>query len=421
MKGPWLLFLMLILVSFGVQAFYSMMEMACVSFNRVRLEYYVSQKNRRARWLSFLLSRPTYLFGTTLIGVNGALQFGSECARRFYAALGLSPNWSPLSQVLLVLIFAELAPMFAARRFAESVVMLGMPFLYATAVVMRPITWVLDLVYRLTYRLFSKGDQSRSYLSREELQRAIEERADAPIQIQRQQSDPVLMHLFSLKNKQAKDLMHPLNHIDSIGSESQVSDLRRLLGLQARSFIPVYHRVQSNIVAIAYPRDLIRLSDETRLRPYCRNPWFVTEKNSILEIIKEFRRNREKLACVLDNQGNTTGILTLDAIVDEIFGGRSQWMYDDELTPEKHHILIDRSFPGETTVAFIQKALGIVLSDDPEETLEELMARHLNHRPEEGETIHLRDVELSMEKSSLLHGKTIALRSLSHSDQQRMR
>lgn len=94
--GSWRFFLFLIILSLIVEGFFSMMEMACVSFNKVRLHYYVTKGNHKAKWISFLLSRPTRLFGTTLIGVNIALEFGSECARRFYMSLGLSPDWAPI-------------------------------------------------------------------------------------------------------------------------------------------------------------------------------------------------------------------------------------------------------------------------------------------------------------------------------------
>ena len=56
-----------------VLAFYSMMEMACVSFNKIRLQYYVSKEYKPAIWLNYLLQHPSRLFGTTLIGVNIAL------------------------------------------------------------------------------------------------------------------------------------------------------------------------------------------------------------------------------------------------------------------------------------------------------------------------------------------------------------
>ncbi|NRA89902.1 MAG: DUF21 domain-containing protein [Simkaniaceae bacterium] len=162
--ADWTFFLLLVVVSLIIQGFYSMLEMASVSFNHVRLQFYVSQGSRRAKWLSYLLKNPTRLFGTTLIGVNTAMQFGSECARRFYSSLELSPDWAPITQIFVVLIFAELSPMFAARRYAENVCMLGIPILYFTSFILRPIVFVLDLICRFVNFLF--GVKTNSGLSR---------------------------------------------------------------------------------------------------------------------------------------------------------------------------------------------------------------------------------------------------------------
>ena len=109
-------YLFLTLLSVAVQALFAFFEMACVSFNKVRLQYYVSIRSRRAIWINYLLKRPSRLFGTTLIGITASLVVGSECSRRFYESIALDPDWAPLTQVPLVVIFGELAPMFAARR-----------------------------------------------------------------------------------------------------------------------------------------------------------------------------------------------------------------------------------------------------------------------------------------------------------------
>ncbi len=162
----------------AIQGFFAMVEMACVSFNKVRLQYYVSKENKRALWLSYLLHHPALLFGTTLIGVNTALVVGSECARRFYDSLGFSPDWAPLSQIIIVLIFAEIAPMFAGRRYAEHVAMLGIPILFFFSILLRPVIWLLDLLCRAINRLIGKSVPAGIYLSREELQNIIEEREE---------------------------------------------------------------------------------------------------------------------------------------------------------------------------------------------------------------------------------------------------
>ena len=96
MSPSWKFFLLLIICCLVVQAFFAMLEMACVSFNKVRLQYYVSRQNKRAQWLSYLLHHPAFLFGTTLIGVNTALVVGSECARRFYVSIRTQPRLGAL-------------------------------------------------------------------------------------------------------------------------------------------------------------------------------------------------------------------------------------------------------------------------------------------------------------------------------------
>ena len=406
----WTFFLILIVVSLIIQGFYSMLEMAAVSFNRVRLQFYVSQGNRRAKWLSKLLNNPTRLFGTTLIGIITAMQFGSECARRFYSSLELSPDWAPITQIFIVLIFAELAPMFAARRYAENVCMLGVPILHLTSYILRPIVYILDLICRFISFLFGVKSRSGLYLSREELQKAIEERDDTPSE----ELDPVLMNIFSLKNKTAKDLMDPIEEMKCIPSEQTIGDLKQLLDRQPFPFVPVYHKSPKNIVAVAYPRDLLRHADDTRLRAYCRSPWFITEANSVLEIMKEFRQNNQSLAIVLNEKGEAIGSLTLDAVVDEIFGHRDDWISFGEYVPEQRKVLVDRSFPGSTALADINKWLHIDLPiKEDGETLEDLMELSLGRRPDLGDSVRVDSFELSVEETSFIAGRTILISSVS--------
>lgn len=413
MNTSWLFFLFLIAISVVIQAFYSMMEMASVSFNRIRLQYVVSKKNRRAIWLMTLLNHPIRLFGTTLIGVNASMQFGSECARRFYASIGLSPDWAPLSQVFIVLIFAELAPMFAARRYAERVALFGVPLIYLTSLLLSPLIYALDLICRVVNWLFGASLTSH-YLSRDELQRAIEGREETPLQREERGDSPILVNLFALKEKTARDVMTPLSHFKLISSDQTVADLRSLLGLESASFVPVYHRSLSNIVAIAHPRDLLRLNEETALRVHSRQPWFVTAKNSALEVIKEFKQNNQSLAVVLDEHGEAVGILTLDEMVDEIFGHRDEWQKGKSELFEAKQVLIDRSFPGDTLLLDLNRWLGITLGDRDQEdqTLEELMAHRLGHRPERGEVVREGGFELIIEETSLIAGKTVLIRSI---------
>ncbi|MBS0620403.1 MAG: HlyC/CorC family transporter [Verrucomicrobia bacterium] len=412
MSESWKFFLLLTATSLVVQGFFAMIEMASVSFNKVRLQYYVSKGKTRAIWLSNLLHNPTLLFGTTLIGVNTALVVGSEASRRFYESLGVSPDWAPLTQILIVLIFAEIAPMLAGRRYAEHVAMLGIPLLYPFSILVRPIVWALDLICRGVNLLIGKPVTAGSYLSREELQNMIEEREESiSPEPEKKGFNTIVANIFTLKNKTAKDLMQSLNHVPLVPSHSTVGEMRALLKEKHSPYLPIFHRNIENIVAIAYPRDLLRLPDNKKIKEHARPPWFIIETSSILQILKQFRRNNQSLAVVLNEKGQATGILTLDQIVDEIFGCSDEWMSFEEMVPRAYHVVIDRTFEGELRLDEFNRQFHVHLAYEDAETLAELMNKALGHTPVKGESVRIDQFELTVEEASLLGAKMILVRT----------
>lgn len=411
----WQYFLFLIILCLIIEGFFSMVEMACVSFNKVRLQYYVSQKNRRAIWLSALLNRPAQLFGTTLLAVNTVLILGSECARRFYLSLGLSPDWAPLTQVLIVLIFAEISPMLAGRRYAEHAAMFGIPVVYAASIILRPVVGLLELLCQLVNRLVKSPASSALSLSREELEKVLEQQEEpypSKSEEQGEEFNTVVSNIFSLKNKTANELMQPLKNIQMIASTSTVEEMRGMLTSSYTPYMPVYHSSSQNIVAIAYPRDLLRLDKNKLVREYARSPWFITENSSILQILKQFRRNNQSVAVVLDDTGFAVGVLTLDEIIDEIFGRIDQWMSFEEAPTFLRHVVVDRTFPGDMRIEDFNTKFHVHLDPKGTETLQELVTKLLGHVPSKGESVRLDQFELSVEEASLLGAKMIAVRTL---------
>lgn len=400
-------FLVMTLFCLLAQGIFAMFEMATVSFNKVRLQYYVSKKMRRARWLSYLITHPAQLFGTTLIGVNSCLILGSESARRFYESLGLNPDLAPLTQIFLVMIFAELSPMLAGRRYAEHVALLFIPVLFALSRILLPLIFLLDLLCRGVGRLLGSPRQGKLYLSREELQNLIEERDES------KEMTRIVGNIFTLKEKVAKELMRPLSEVQMLPAFCTVGELRRFLNLRYTPYLPLYDHRPQNIVTVVYPRDLIRLSDDTKVREHGRSVWFITETASILQILKQFRRNNQTLAIVLNTAGVATGILTLDAIIEEIFSLATSAEERKESETTARTLFIERTFPAELAVhAFNQKYLADIPCKDDEEALGEFMARHLGHIPAQGDVVRLETFELVAQEATLLGAKTILIRTL---------
>ena len=389
-----------------------MMEMACVSFNKVRLQYYLSKNNKSAVCLSYLLNHPALFFGTTLISGNAALLIGSECSRRFYDALGISVGWAPLTQAFLVLVFSEISPMFAGRRYSEHAAMLGVRPVYMLALILRPFIWMIDFICKRIDQLFGSSIASDLYLSREDLQNIIEEREETVVSKEKEELNTVVASIFSLKNKTAKELMIPVAEVEMLGTGALLLDMRQLLSKNYVPYIPLFHKTKDHIVSIAYPRDLLRIQDSKKIRDYARSPWFVVETISILQILKQFRKNNQSVAVVLGQTGTVKGVLTLDKIIDEIFGQQDSWVSFGDVMPESYSMALDRTFPGDMLLEEFRKQYHVEFHFKQAKTLSQAMELALGHIPREDESVRIDQFELRVEETSLLGPKTIQVKTL---------
>lgn len=396
--------LLLNFFSIIVLGFYSMSEMACVSFNKLRLQYYVTKKNKRAELLNWLLHNPSRLFGTTLIGVNIATFFGSEFAREFHSAIGIDPDFSPLSQVLLVVILGELAPMFAARRYAEHVAMLSAPLLYASAKLLTPFLWAIDGFTRLFVFLFgSSGHEQSIYLTQEELQKILEEKSDErPMLADESNFNAATANIFSLRHKDVRQAMEPIRTLKRLPSNATIAQVMALLRKTDEDFVAIYHRELPHIIGIAHVCDLIRIPDNRRIRDYIHPPLFVTQTTNLMQLLHQFSRTQETIAIILNKQGHAEGYIRRDDIIDELTGPLPAGQIPSMT-------FIERTVSGDMTVGEFYDQFDVLLDQNQDLTLSELLIAKLGHSPEQGESLYLPPYELSVEEVGLRHIKTIGV------------
>lgn len=406
------LWLLLTLGCISVQAFFAMMEMASVSFNKVRLQYYVSIGSKRAQWLYSLLQNPPRLFGTTLFGVNFSLQFGSECSRRFYYALGLNPDLAPLTQVIIVLIFAELIPLFAARKYSSHVIMSGIPIIYFFSKLLIPITWSIGLISQsINYLLTGKREIHLMHLTRDELQRAVEEQSHElrPVE-EDQEFNQLVTNILNLQKKSASQLMTPIHKVHMISGDQSVCRIKELLDKTYHPFITIYQKERHNIIGIVDTRHLIRSNPNDDVKNFISPPWFVIMDQSASEILNQFRHNKQKTAVVIDHQGQAVGILTLNDLVKALFGESIEEEFEAILP--KPNALIDRTLPAEMTLDHFNKEFHTNISMSGCENLGELVEEVLGRMPEKGEQVKIGPFEMRIEEVFLGAVKKIVVHTI---------
>lgn len=394
-----------------IQAFFAMMEMASVSFNKVRLQYFVSKGSKRARWLYSLLQNPPRLFGTTLFGVNFCMQVGSECSRRLYYSMGLNPDLAPLTQVIIVLIFAELTPLFAARKFSGHVIMSGIPVIYIFSKIMIPITWSIGLISSgINYLFTGKGETHLMNITRDELQRAVEEQSHELRPIEEDTDfNRLVSNILNLKQKEAKNVMLPLHKVHMASTSQSVGKIRETLDKSYHPFLPIYQKHRNNIVGIVDTRYLIRANSNDEIKKYVSQPWFVAQNAPASEILNQFRHNKQKSAIVLDQEGQAIGVLTLDSLVKALFGESIEDPLP--LIQPKEFSLVDRTLPAEMPLKIFNEEFQANIELEGCENLGELVEEILGHLPEKGELIKVDNYEMRIEEVSLGNVKKVWVRS----------
>lgn len=387
-----------------VLAFFSMEEMACVSFNKIRLQFYVAQGSQRAEWLHNLLQNPSKLFGTTLIGVNTATFVGSECARKFHEAIGISPDLAPLSQVFLVIILGELAPMFAARRYSEHVALMGIPLIYFTSIVLTPLIWILGQISKAANYCFRGHEENpHLFLTQDELQKVVDEAEDEQSN-EKEDYSTITQNIFRLRNKTAKNSMTPINQKAAVPANFTVEKAASYVSLK-ENFLLLYQKDVVDIVGIVYIKDLIQAPKETKLKAVASPPWFISFQTPLLKILKQFQKNSENIAIVIDHNGKACGYLAFEDILEEIFE-KSSFKKN-----KAKNIIVDLTFSGDTPLSVLKEELKVNLPGKPDETLSEFLIRVMDHHPEEGEVWVFSPYEFIIKETTLFQIATVNVKT----------
>lgn len=383
-----------------VQGFFSMMEMACISFNRVRLQYYLTKSNKKASYINFLIRRPYRLFGTVMLGVNIALQIGSESSRTCYKLLGISPEYAPATQIILVVIFAELIPLAISRKIPEKIALKGAPILYFAHYLFYPLIQCVGGITNMIYFILNiKEETIHSTLSRDELQKTLETHHEE------HDFNVIATNIFSLSATSVEQVCQYLDQIPILSATASVRDVCQLVRRHRLDFVPVYHKVKKNVVGIAFPKNLINRNPSDPVVPYLSSPWFITAKSKLIHAIQEFRKNSSNVAIVLNNNGEPMGVLGLHTVFKTLFNTRNI----TQLKP-KPTSLIERTFSGNTPLSEIENELDIIFMDNDCTTIEQLMLKLLDTPPEVGASIIINDLLLEVKEISLYGIKTVAIK-----------
>ena len=354
-----LLFLLLL-----CSALISGAEVALFSLKRNDVEEGLEQKSKRIEIIAKLLESPKKLLATILVANNFiniaiVILFAFLCDLIFESIT--NPQIKFLVEVVvvtfLILLFGEILPkIYASRNNLKFATFMAYP-LKVLDVILSPISLPMRSV---TIGIHNKLGKQKSNLSVDQLSQALELTSQEDTTTEEHK---ILKGIVSFGNTDTKQVMRPRIDIFALKIEQKYLEIMPEIIENGYSRIPVYRDTMDTIKGILYVKDLLPYIDRKQFdwTTLLREPFFVPENKKLDDLMAEFQEKKVHLAVVVDEYGGTSGLISLEDIIEEIVGDISDEFDDEDLMFSK---LDDNNyvFDGKTALKDFYKI--IKLEDD---------------------------------------------------------
>ncbi|HXP86912.1 MAG TPA: hemolysin family protein [Bryobacteraceae bacterium] len=407
--------LTLLAVIVTLNAFFAAAEVALVSVRRSRLDELARAGHVSAKAALELLAHPERLLSATQVGVTLAslgLGWAGEdwlyhiilgwfdpliTPARLVALHAISFTAAFLAISFVHVVIGEVVPKNLAIEKADRLAVLMAPPLLVFQRVSAPFVYVIERTAALLSRsLGAQGHRGGGHSSEELKFIVSSSRREGHLE---NFEEVAIQRLLEMKNISTREIMTPRMAIVSVPVEASLDDLLRLMHEHKHSRLPVFEGKPENIIGVVHYKDLLRAWQERktaaerrqpmpqfRLRPYLMEPLVAPETKPLNQLVDEFRSSHSHLALVVDEFGTITGLVTLEDVLEQIFG---------EIGDE-HDIRRPRSAPGDaaievdggTSIRDLTSQYGIELPGDAGfETLAGFLLFKLGHIPTPGDTV----------------------------------
>jgi putative hemolysin len=415
--------LILLAAIVALNGFFAAAEVALVSVRPSRLKELAGQGSASARAALGLLANPSHLLSATQVGVTlaslGLGWAGEDTVYNLILALlngafpsiartltapqtvwlhGASFAFAFLAISLVHVVIGEVVPKNLALEKADQLALLVAPPLLAFRRVSAPFVYVIEIATQaVSHALGLKGSHGSGGHSTEELKFVIaSSRREGHLE---GFEEAAINKLLELQNINAREIMTPRMGIVSVSIEATLDQLLRLTLQHKYSRLPVYEGTPEHIVGILHFKDLMRAWQQRkaasdrhlpqlpfRLRPYLREPLVVPETKPLNQLIDEFRRMHTHLAMVVDEFGTFTGLVTLEDVLEQIFGDISDEHDVSRPLPAAGAPVIE--LDGATNIRDLASQYSIELPGDAGfETLAGFLLQRLGYIPAAGESL----------------------------------
>ena len=397
-----------IIICLIMSAFFSGMEIAFVSCNRVFLEIEKNKKGIIAKILKYITSNSSRFITSMLVGNNFCLVvygifMGNKIVELLYPSLNAGPLplnilfIQTLISTFIILITAEFLPKVFFQLYANQMIKY---FALPSSIFYTFFMPVSLLILKITdnfLRFFSnsKSDKIELTFSKNELGEYIEEQLESIENIDQLDSEiEFFQNALEFSETKVREVMIPRAEIIGISKSENISKLSSLFESTGYSKIPVYDENIDDIIGFVHAFEMLKKPNSISeiLLPI----EYFHEPNLITEVLKKLTRKRKTIAVVLDEYGGTAGLLTVEDIVEELFG-EIEDEYDNLERYEKKINANTFEFSARLEIDYLIRKYKFELPrDENYETLGGLIFHKTGEIPKKDTVLSINDLEIKV-------------------------
>ena len=374
----------------ALSAFFSSAETSMTTVNKIRIQSLAEQGDKRASILLTVIEDSGKLLSTILIGNNivniSASSLATTITMRLFGNAAVSISTGIIT--LLVLIFGEITPKTMASLHAEKMALSYARIIHFLMFLLTPVIFLVNKMAKGVLTLLRVDDSVKgNTITEHELRTLVNVgHKEGVIETEERQ---MIYNVFDFGDSQAQDVMVPRIDVTFADVNSSYEDLIQLFREEKHTRFPVFEETTDNIIGIINVKDLL-LTDQKdfTLRKILREAYFTYEYKKTSELLMEMKEHSVSFAVVLDEYGATSGIVTLEDLVEEIVGDIHD-EYDIEEEDDLTEILPGKEYLalGSARLDDLDEVLHLDIESDDYDSIGGYIIEQLDRFPEKGESV----------------------------------
>jgi putative hemolysin len=396
----------LILLCFS--AFFSAAETAITSVSRIRMKQMVSAKKIGSKSLLYLKDNPAKALSTVLLGNNLVNVGASVLAASLIMGLlnqygltgvGLEVGIATGIITFLILVFGEIIPKTIALRHNEFVSLIFAPAIRFVGIIFYPVLQVLALISAPFVFVLSGGKSVKGTLVTEEDVKVLLSMGEKEGVIKEDERE-MIHGVFEIGETAVREVMTPRPDMICVSATDSVESVIALVNQEGHSRFPVFDGTPNNIIGLIYAKDLLKLEEAEKVdgvRLLLRPALFIPESKKVDELMHQMQAAKTHIAIVVDEYGETSGLVTLEDLIEEIVGEIHDEFEREERLVEK---LEDSSYlvDAKLSIEDVNDRLKINLPTGEYDTVGGYVFEALGKLPSVGSFVRYQDLLITVEK-----------------------